>query len=123
VIIVDHGSRRPESNQQLEQFVQLYRESHGCESAFAAHMEIASPSIADGISRCAAEGFDRVVVAPYFLSQGRHIQQDIPELVAQAQKQHPGLECIIADPIGIDEAVAAVIHKRVQSAVAPSSAA
>ena len=25
VIIVDHGSRRPESNQQLEEFVQLYR--------------------------------------------------------------------------------------------------
>lgn len=31
VIIVDHGSRRPESNQQLEQFVQLYR------SCFASH--------------------------------------------------------------------------------------
>lgn len=95
----------------------LYRESHSCEAAFAAHMEIASPSIADSIAQCAAEGFDRVVVAPYFLSQGRHIQQDIPALIAAALTHHPGLECVIAAPIGIDQAVAAVVHKRVQSAV------
>lgn len=39
-------------------------------------------------------------MAPYFLSQGRHIQQDIPALVAEALSHHPGVECVIADPIG-----------------------
>jgi hypothetical protein len=76
------------------------RENHGSETAVAAHMEIASPSIAEAIAKCAADGFGKVVVAPYFLSQGRHIQQDIPALVAEALTQHPGLECVIADPIG-----------------------
>jgi len=63
-------------------------------------MEIASPSIAEAIAKCAADGFGKVVVAPYFLSQGRHIRQDIPALVAEAVSHHPGLECVIADPIG-----------------------
>ena len=41
-----------------------------------------------------------MVIAPYFLSRGRHIQEDIPALVREAQAQHPGLQCIIAQPIG-----------------------
>lgn len=45
-------------------------------------------------------GASRVVVAPYFLSRGRHIQDDIPALVAAAQEQYPGITCSIADPIG-----------------------
>ena len=41
-----------------------------------------------------------MVIAPYFLSRGRHIQEDIPALVREAQAKHPGLRCIIAQPIG-----------------------
>ena len=41
-----------------------------------------------------------MVIAPYFLSRGRHIQEDIPALVHEAQAKHPGLQCIIAQPIG-----------------------
>jgi len=65
-----------------------------------AHMELARPSIADAVAKCAAAGAKRVVVAPYFLSRGRHITEDIPALVASAQAEHPGVECIVADPIG-----------------------
>jgi sirohydrochlorin ferrochelatase len=50
--------------------------------------------------RCVEAGASRVVVAPYFLSRGRHIQEDIPALVAAAQEQFPGITCSIADPIG-----------------------
>ena len=63
-------------------------------------MELARPSIADAVAKCAAAGAKRVVVAPYFLSRGRHITEDIPALVASAQAEHPGIECIVADPIG-----------------------
>lgn len=41
-----------------------------------------------------------MVVAPYFLSKGRHIQDDIPALVAAAQEQFPDIACSIAEPIG-----------------------
>jgi sirohydrochlorin ferrochelatase len=41
-----------------------------------------------------------VVVAPYFLSKGRHIQEDIPQLVREAQAKYPNVKCIISEPIG-----------------------
>lgn len=50
--------------------------------------------------RCVEAGASRVVIAPYFLSRGRHIQEDIPALVAAAQQQYPGISCSIAEPIG-----------------------
>ena len=80
----------------------LGRALYSTELAVAAHMEIASPSIKDAVAHCVQEGCHEVIVAPYFLSQGRHIQQDIPALVAEAQAEHPNLRCIIADPIGAD---------------------
>ena len=34
-----------------------------------AHMELASPTIADAISKCADAGAKHIIVAPYFLSR------------------------------------------------------
>ena len=65
-----------------------------------AHMELAEPSIGAAVAKCASEGYKRVVVAPYFLSRGRHITSDIPAMVAEAQRAHPEVSCVIADPIG-----------------------
>lgn len=76
------------------------RKAHPDREVLAAHMELARPSIKDAIYECWKRGCSKVAVAPYFLSQGRHIQQDIPSLVAEANEAHPELECIIAEPIG-----------------------
>lgn len=78
-------------------------------------MEIAEPTIQQAVDACVAAGATKVVIAPYFLSKGRHIQEDIPALVAEAQSQHPGIEIVIADPIGIDPLMAQLIENRVSS--------
>lgn len=88
-------------------------------------MEIAEPTIADAISKCASAGASTIIIAPYFLSRGRHIQEDIPALVASAQEQHPHLKCVVAEPIGIDPLMAQLIEMRVTSAseISPSKEA
>jgi len=45
-------------------------------------MEIAPPFIKDGIEALWREdGCDKVVCHPYFLSPGRHVVEDVPELI------------------------------------------
>lgn len=100
VVIVDHGSKREESNAMLEQFGQLYTQTTGRGIVETAHMEIAAPSILDAVDKCVQRGATHVVIAPYFLSKGRHIQKDIPLLVQQAREVHPGMRIEVADPIG-----------------------
>lgn len=79
-------------------------------------MELASPTIADAINKCANAGAKHIIIAPYFLSRGRHIQEDIPRMVQEAAEEHPGISCRIAKPIGIDSLMADLIEKRVQDA-------
>lgn len=43
-------------------------------------------------------------------------QHDIPALAAQAAATHPGVECVVADPIGIDSLMAQLIDNRVRAA-------
>eukprot|EP00879_Flechtneria_rotunda_P005838 GHRR01006142.1.p2 GENE.GHRR01006142.1~~GHRR01006142.1.p2 ORF type:complete len:197 (+),score=41.23 GHRR01006142.1:495-1085(+) len=121
VVIVDHGSRRKASNDMLLDFCQLYQQNTRQAVVEPAHMEIAEPTIAQAIGRCAERGAKHVVVAPYFLSRGRHIQEDIPALVAAAQKQYPQLQCSIAEPIGIDPLMVQLISNRVKAVLADDS--
>lgn len=50
--------------------------------------------------KCVSRGAQRVIIAPYFLSRGRHIQEDIPALVAEARALYPDITLTVAEPIG-----------------------
>lgn len=50
------------------------------------------------------------------------LQHDIPELVAAAAAAHPGVECVIAEPIGIDSLMAQLIENRVAAAEVAAAA-
>ncbi|MBI1336663.1 MAG: cobalamin biosynthesis protein CbiX [Phycisphaera sp.] len=113
VIIVDHGSRREESNKMLEDFVGMFRAASHFAIVEAAHMELAEPSIATAFDRCVERGARRVVVSPYFLSPGKHWNQDIPRLTAEAAKKHPGVEFVVGAPIGLHPMMVDVVQSRI----------
>lgn len=120
---MDHGSRKAESNDALFEFAALYRQITKRALVEVAHMEIAEPTIEQAVGKCVAAGARRVIIAPYFLSRGRHVQQDIPELVQAAAAAYPGVECVVAEPIGIDILMAQLIDNRVAAAEAGTKAA
>ena len=81
ILLVDHGSRRPEANALLEAVAELVAERVPDVIVRCAHMDLAEPDIAAGIAACAAAGADAIVVHPYFLGPGNHTTDDIPRLV------------------------------------------
>ncbi|GBG69997.1 hypothetical protein CBR_g4824 [Chara braunii] len=113
IIIVDHGSRRRESNEMLDAFVKIFQAHTGRGIVEGAHMELAEPSIAMAFDRCVQRGANLVVVSPYFLSPGRHWFKDIPSLVASAAAKHPRVRYLIAAPIGLHTLVAEVVDSRI----------
>ncbi|GAB5364961.1 hypothetical protein AAMO2058_001015400 [Amorphochlora amoebiformis] len=117
VVIVDHGSRREEANKMLFEFAELYKDISDRSIVEVAHMELARPSISDAVGKCHEKGAESVVVVPYFLSRGRHVQSDIPKLVEDARDEYPSLEITLADCLGMDKMIAQVIEARVSSAI------
>lgn len=112
VVIVDHGSRRVESNQMLEVFVQHFQQSSEYRIIEPAHMELAEPSIGTAFDRCVHRGARKIVVIPYFLLPGRHWDEDIPQLTQAAASKHPQVSYLVGAPIGLHPMMQKVIQSR-----------
>lgn len=113
LVVVDHGSRREESNAMLLEMVEMVREAVAYSIVEPAHMELAEPSIATAFDRCITQGADSVVISPYFLLPGRHWNQDIPHLAAEAAAKHPGVKYLVSAPLGLHPLMAEVVGSRV----------
>jgi sirohydrochlorin ferrochelatase len=116
IIIVDHGSRRAESNRMLEEVAALFARRFEAlyDIVVAAHMELAEPSIGSAYARCVERGATKVVVTPFFLGPGKHWTGDIPRLTAEAAGNHPGTTYHVTMPLGIDDLILDLLNKRVQ---------
>ncbi len=102
LLLVAHGSRRESSNQEVRELAARLGERAGgyYDWVTCAFLELAKPSIPDGIDGCVARGADQVVVLPYFLVAGRHVVEDIPALVEPRRVVHPQVEITIAPYLG-----------------------
>jgi len=120
LVIVDHGSRRQESNDLLQAVVEAFRERSGWQIVEPAHMELAEPSISAAFGRCVEQGATLVAVFPYFLGPGRHWSVDIPRLAAEAASPFfgRGVRYVVTAPLGLHPLVLEVIGERVKHCMA-----
>lgn len=114
IVVVDHGSRRQESNDLLLDVVAMFREQSGYGIVEPAHMELAEPSIQTAFDRCVQQGAKLVVVHPYFLAPGRHWKDDIPKLSAEAARSHPQTSFLVTAPLGLHPLMTKIMQQRVE---------
>lgn len=112
LLIVDHGSRREQSNQQLADMAARVATQAPEALVAHAHMEIAEPGIAAGFADLVARGATEVRVLLYFLSDGRHVREDVPGLVAAAANHHPGVTWSVGAALGPDDLLATLMLRR-----------
>jgi sirohydrochlorin ferrochelatase len=113
LLLVAHGSRRQASNDEVHALAKVLKTQ--CQDQYelvtSAFLELAEPSIPDGIVACAKAGAKTVIVLPYFLNSGRHVTEDIPHEVAEAKKRVPHIEIKVAPHIGSsDSMIDLLIH-------------
>ncbi|MDX1574337.1 MAG: CbiX/SirB N-terminal domain-containing protein [Methylophaga sp.] len=102
LLLVAHGSRRAASNLEVARLAEQLQADLKTDYAIvkAAFLELAEPSIPDGIESCAKAGAESVVVLPYFLNTGRHVAEDIPAEIDKARQHLPSLSIRLQDHIG-----------------------
>lgn len=107
LLLVAHGSRRASSNDEVRQLAAKLASQAGnrYHSVNCAFLELAEPSIPDGIEACIRTGAEEVVVLPYFLSAGRHVIEDIPREIAGKQKEYPQVLIHLAPYLGSAEGI------------------
>ena len=113
ILLIDHGSVRAEANHMLECVAKLVQAMAGDGVIVRfAHMELAEPSIAEGLARCVSAGATEVIAFPYMLSPGKHSTRDIPRMVAEAARAFPGVACSVTPAFGVHDKLAEVILER-----------
>ena len=125
ILIIDHGSRKNESNNMLACMAKLVQHMAGDDVVVEhAHMELADPLIPDGFARCVERGASEVIAFPYMLSPGRHSTSDVPRMVAEAADAHPGIAYRVTDAFGVHEKLGELILVRagVEAAAVPDGA-
>ena len=113
VVFVAHGSRAVEANDAHRAAAAALAAETGA-TVVPAYLELADPSIPDAIVGAVDAGASRIVVLPLFLYPGRHVQRDIPELVAEAQERRPGATVELLEPFGADPALVEVLAGQVR---------
>lgn len=111
LLLVAHGSRREASNEEVRQLTRKLCElaSGRFSSINCAFLELAEPSIPKGIDEALATGSDELIVFPYFLSAGRHVSKDIPDIIATKQQEYTDKKIEVTMHLGVVEGVAELI--------------
>jgi len=116
LLLVAHGSRRAESNVEIARLAARMKDRSGSEYELIeyAFLELAEPSIPDGIEQCLQQGATEVSVLPYFLARGTHVAEDIPEQVGIKQREHPNARIFITDYLGTADEMVDLLFKVAQ---------
>jgi sirohydrochlorin ferrochelatase len=91
----------------------MVREMTGFEIVEVAFRELHEPNIQSGIDVCIAKGAERILLMPYFLFLGAHVQHDLPEEIKNAQKRHPGLIMEMGCHLGAHRKLAEIETERI----------
>ena len=97
-VVFAHGSRMESANAAVRA-VAAQMASAGSHLVEPAFLECGQPDLAGAVDRLAGRGASRVIVIPYFLTLGTHMQRDLPELVRSALQRHPKLEIDVTPPL------------------------
>jgi len=117
ILMMAHGSRISEANDAAREVAKMVQEMTGFEIVEVSFRELHEPDIQQGIDACVARGAQRILLMPYFLFMGAHVQHDLPEEIEEAKKRHPDLIMAMGSHLGAHRKLAEIETERINEAL------
>ncbi len=117
IILFAHGSPVESANEAVRQVAHEAGEKAGFALAGVAFLEPYSPGLEETVAQMVGEGATRVLVVPYFLTMGLHLQRDLPRIVEDAARMHPGIEIRMTPPLDGHPGLAGIVLDRARAAL------
>jgi sirohydrochlorin ferrochelatase len=118
LIVFAHGSRVETANQAVRDVAARMAASQG-DVVEAAFLELGQPDLSGAVAQLVARGASRIVVIPYFLTLGTHMQRDLPRLAQDAARQNGGIDIQVTSPLDGHPALLQALLDRAKEALAP----
>ncbi len=117
LLIIGHGSRSKDAQNIFNKIVDFVRERSDYDLVEGAHMELCTPTIPDTVNELVEKGVKKIVLVPYFLYEGIHIKEDIPNIIEELSNKYNNVQFKMAKPIGAEPVLAEILISRAKEAV------
>ena len=116
VVLIAHGSRRPEANLELVRLAERLQAERPETRFEIAYLELAEPTIPEALDRAVAHGSRRIVLLPYFLSPGAHVQGDLERFRSDFAARRPDRCFQLCPPLGSHPLMRSIVLDRLDEA-------
>ena len=118
ILLMAHGSRIAEANTAVNEIAAMVKQFGDYDIVEVSFRENHAPNIQQGIDACVAQGAERILLVPYFLYLGAHVQEDLPRELEEARLRHPGVEMAMGRHLGVHKRLAKLVVDRIEEAFA-----
>lgn len=112
IAIFAHGSAVESANDAVREIVRDFRARGGFELVETSFLELGRPDLGEAVANLVARGAGRVIVIPYFLTLGKHLQRDLPRIVDELRRIHTGVEILVTPPMDGHPSLAGILMDR-----------
>jgi sirohydrochlorin ferrochelatase len=113
VIILAHGSRNIQAR---ESFIKMVRvlNKRSQRPVVPAFYSLGTPTLSDAVGDLATGEYSKIIILPYFLFDGNHVQKDIPLLVSKLRAKHPEIDFQILGSLEHEPMMLEIVLQRIR---------
>ena len=116
LVIFAHGSSIASANAAVEAVAAATAKAGGY-LVRVGFLEPVHPTLEEAVADLVAQGVTRVLILPYFLTLGLHLQRDLPRIVGRISKAHPGVDIRATPPLDGHAALVQILLDRAREAL------
>jgi sirohydrochlorin ferrochelatase len=110
IIVFGHGSSVPSANEAVR-VIAARAAAEGMWELYETAFLEAAPLLDEAVGKLAAAGAEEILVLPYFLTLGIHLQRDLPKLVQRLSIEH-NLPIRVTEPLDGHPALSGILVDR-----------
>jgi sirohydrochlorin ferrochelatase len=114
VLYIAHGSRVKEGVDEAVSFIEEIIPRINVPIQQNSFLELAEPTIMQGVTACVEQGATEIAVAPILLLTANHLNKDIPYEIEEAKRKFPDVKFSLGQAFGIDDRLVTLLEKRLK---------
>jgi sirohydrochlorin ferrochelatase len=114
VVIFAHGSSVESANEAVRAVAEAAAQA-GDFTVEVGFLEPVRPTLDDAVARLVERGAGRIVIVPYFLTLGLHLQRDLPAIVERISRAHPAIQISVTPPLDGHPALIQILLDRTRA--------
>jgi sirohydrochlorin ferrochelatase len=117
IILFAHGSRLEPANEAVRAAARQLAAAGGFEAVETAFLELGQPNLETAVRQLAARGAHDILVVPYFLTLGIHLERDLPNIINQISERVGTVRIRTAPPLDGHPALVGALLERIRASM------